>query len=639
MDEDKIEQLKKKLYSSTEKLPKMRPVNLREHNISVDKGWKEEQENIEEPKKVVKVYSFLKGLMIFAIIFLIIAFGIAYYYFTVNPNAISNSNIDIKVSGPITISAGQELSLDVDVYNNNSTILQAADLIVTYPEGTRRADDKVTSLITDRIPIGDIAAKGAQRTTIKSILLGEEGSVKNINIALEYKIPESNSLFVKEKSYPMSIGTGPVSITIDSIKEITPEQETKFIISVKSNSSDVIGDVVLKGDYPFGFDYISAKPTPSASTNSWRLGDIAPGETKKIEVDAKIFGQANQERTLRFYTGTASKSDPNQIDTTFASYSQAIALKAPFLGADVSINDSGDEIVVVRSGQFIHGQILWKNNLDVAIHDIAIEAKLSGSMADRKTVNVTGGFYKSLEDTIYWDKSNYQELSDVAPNQSGIAGFNMKIFDLTKNLGSNIRRPEVTLNFTVKGNRLNENKVPEDVKSSASRVIRIASDILLKTSLLYTDGPFENSGPVPPVVDNKTTYTVNIKVFNSYNTVKNAVYTAKLPIYVEWLGKVNPSTASSTVIYSPENRTVTWNMGDVSAGSGFSSVPKEMSFQVGFVPSITQEYQTPVIVTDQRIAGTDSFTNTVVDYNDNVLNTDIKNDSKYILDWGKVVGK
>lgn len=647
-NEGKIEELKKKLYSNTDHVPKMKHVKLHEHNVSVDRGWeerdlKEEDEELEEKPKsgytLDKFYPFLKGLVVFSVIFLIVALGIAYYYFNVSPNVISNANINITVSGPVVVSAGEVLSLDVDIFNNNPAALEIADLIISYPEGTRRADDRVTSLVTERIPIGDIAANGTQRTTIKVILLGEEGSSKDINVSLEYKMPGSNSIFSKGKTYPIGISTGPVSINVDSIKEITPEQESKFVVSVKSNSSDVIRDVVLRADYPFGFDYIKASPSPSASNNSWRLGDIAPGETKKLEVNARIFGQANQERTVRFYAGTGSAKDPNEIDALFASVSHTINLQSPFLGADIAINGSGNEIIVVKSGQLIQADILWKNNLDVSIHNVSIEAKIAGIDVDRKSIVADGGFYKSIEDVIYWEESNSPELEEVAPNQHGTSKFNMKVFELTKDLASNLRRPEITLNFTVKGNRVNENNVPEEVASQASRKIRVSSDLELNTVLLYNDGPFVNTGAIPPKVEKETTYTANVKVYNSYNNIRGAIYTAKLPIYVKWLGKVSPMTASSTVVYNSENRTITWNAGDIAPGTGYISNPKEMSFQVGFTPSLSQENQSPVIVDNQRIAGTDSFTNAVLSANGYSLTTQIKFDSKYDMGLDKVVGR
>ncbi|MEI6042189.1 MAG: hypothetical protein WCQ00_01320 [bacterium] len=641
-DEEKIEELKKKLYSRVDNLPKMKHAKLHEHHVLVNRDWDEKGEQAGIPKIEYgknKTHSFLKGMAVFAVIFFLIAAAIAYYFFMVSPNTISNANIGINISGPITVSAGQELSLDVSIFNNNSVAIESADLVVTYPEGTRNSVDKVTSLVTDRTPIGDIAAGANQRVTIKSILLGEEGSTKNISIALEYKMPGTNSLFIKQKDYPIGIGTGPVSVTVDSVKEITPEQNTKFTVSVKSNSSDVIRDVVLRSEYPFGFNYISAVPGPSSSNNSWRLGDIAPGEVKKIVVEAKIFGQANQERTVRFYAGTAQAKDPNEIDTTFASYSQTVNLKDPFLGADVAINGKGSEIVIVNSGQFIQGDILWKNNLDVSVHNVQILGVLNGVSVDRSSIIAEGGFYKSSDDTLSWEKSTNPELEDIAPNQSGSVHFNMKVFDLTKDLASNLRRPEVTLVFSVKGTRLNENKVSEEVTSQASRKIRVASDLALDTRLLYNDGPFENTGPLPPRVDSKTTYTANVKISNSYNNVRGVIYTASLPIYVKWLGNVSPMTASSTVVYDAENRTVTWNAGDIAPGTGYISNPKEMTFQVELLPSLSQQGQSPIIVSNQRIAGTDSFTNTVVTANGYSLNTQIKLDSKYDMDLDKVVGK
>ena len=646
-DEGKIEELKKKLYSKTAELPTMKHVRMHDRRYDVERNWDEKEQQDQagmqgnlsgDGYNKNKFYPFLKGLIVFAIIFLIVALGVAYYFFKVNPNTISNSNIDINVSGPVIVSAGQELSLDVNVFNNNSVALESADLVVTYPDGTRRADDKVTSLITDRVPIGDIQAGNTQRTTIKSILLGEAGSTKDINIALEYKVPGTSSLFVKEKSYSIGISTGAVSIAVDSVKEITPEQQTTFNVSVKSNSSDIIRDVVFKTDYPFGFDYVSAEPAPSSANNIWRLGDLAPGEIKTIAVNAKIFGQANQERTIRFSAGTAQMNNPNEIGTAFASFSKSINLTAPFLAADVSLNGIGDEIVITNSGTRIQGEILWKNNLDVPIHDVSLEGKINGVIIDRATVNPSNGFYKSGDDTMYWDKSTDKELEDLAPGQSGLSRFSINVFPLTKDLASNLRRPEGSLTFTIKGNRINENNVPEEVTSQTSRKIRVTTDLGMDSILTYNTGAFANTGPIPPRMDKETTYTINVKISNSFNSVKKGIYTAKLPIYVKWLGNVSPASASGTVTYSQENRTITWNTGDINPGTGYNTNSKEISFQVGFTPSLSQKGTSPVIVSNQRLAGTDSFTGAMVSVDGRNLDTKAIYDPKYSLDFG-VVGK
>ena len=72
--------------------------------------------------------------MLFSILF-------AYLSFRGGGNSISSDNIEIGLSGPVSIGAGEVLSLEIDVLNKNSVDLETADLLVEYPDGSRSAVD------------------------------------------------------------------------------------------------------------------------------------------------------------------------------------------------------------------------------------------------------------------------------------------------------------------------------------------------------------------------------------------------------------------------------------------------------------------------------------------------------------------
>jgi zona occludens toxin (predicted ATPase) len=61
--------------------------------------------------------SFIKKLLGFSFVLLIIAIAFAAYVTYSGTNLVSNNNIDINLVGPVTSPAGEELSLDVDVTN------------------------------------------------------------------------------------------------------------------------------------------------------------------------------------------------------------------------------------------------------------------------------------------------------------------------------------------------------------------------------------------------------------------------------------------------------------------------------------------------------------------------------------------
>jgi len=68
-----------------------------------------------------------------------------------------------------------------------------------------------------------------------------------------------------------------------------------------------------------------------------------------------------------------------------------------------------------------------------------------------------------------------------------------------------------------------------------------------------------NTGPVPPKVEQPTTYTVVWTVDNTSSAVGNAKVTATLPPHVKWLNETSPSGES--VSYDQNSGLVTWEIG------------------------------------------------------------------------------
>lgn len=657
IDDSKIEDLKKKLFSNSgEKLPPVPRSKLQRHSVIVNSEWKDEGEDgvlvKNEDDISFNTYGGAKGLdvrptkakgltlkKILAIVsvFFVLALGFAGYTFYTGSNFVSNNNIDIKLLGPVTSPAGEELSLDVDITNRNTTNLILADLVITYPEGTRNADDRVTNMTQDRIPLGVIEQGRTVRQTIRSVLFGEENSKKNIKVSLEYRIEGSNNIFVKDKQYPIFIGSSPIAVNVESATEVVPEQENEFRITIRSNSSSIIKGLIFKAEYPFGFDFVSAVPSTAGDNTTWILGDIKPGEEREIVLRGRILGGELQERVFRFYTGTEDATDKMAIGTVFVNNSTAITLKKPFLSADISLDGKTDSVYVARAGEGIQGEITWQNNLDVPINDAVIQARITGPMLDKASIEGNQGFYRSVDNTIVWDNSTIKDLAEIKSGDVGRLQFSFAALKPSTENNSTFRRESLKVELSIRAKRLNEDKVPQEVVSNVMRTVKIASDLSLTTRLVRNVGPFVNTGPLPTMPEQASTYTVLVSLKNSYNSVKDVVYTATLPQYVEWLGQTYPT--NSPVTYNADKRQISWQVGDLQPGTGFAQSAKEFAFQVSFLPSVGQVGSTPVIITNQRIAGKDNFTGQISEKTVDELDIKIETDPKFRFGDDKVGGE
>jgi hypothetical protein len=156
----------------------------------------------------------------------------------------------------------------------------------------------------------------------------------------------------------------------------------------------------------------------------------------------------------------------------------------------------------------------------------------------------------------------------------------------------------------------------------------------LDAETVYSVGPFVNFGPIPPKAEQPTTYTIIWRANNTYNNIENAFVTATLPIYVEWLGKISPS--SEEVMYNPLTRTVAWRVGNLNSWTGSLSDPREVAFQVSLLPSLSHLGSSPVLVSNPHIIGTDKFTLTDISETISSLTTQITTDPINSSNAGKV---
>jgi hypothetical protein len=129
----------------------------------------------------------------------------------------------------------------------------------------------------------------------------------------------------------------------------------------------------------------------------------------------------------------------------------------------------------------------------------------------------------------------------------------------------------------------------------------LGSLLSLEAASSFGQGPFNNSGPTPPRAESPTTYTVTWTVKNSSNAIANAGVTAVLPPYVVY------KEGQTSFTYDAASRTVRWDLGELKAGTGYTSAAKVGSFQVTLNPSISQVGQTPALTGSAVLNGTDRY--------------------------------
>lgn len=559
-------------------------------------------------------------LLIGSFVFLAISLAVALFMILGGGNSVSSDNVNITIGGPIQIGGGQELSLDIGIENRNNVDLQLVDLIIDYPEGAKTADERRSDIKRERVNVGDISSGEFAHKLFKVVLFGEEGTTQEIKASIEYRVPGSNAIFEKEKTFSIVLNSSPVSIVTKGLKEITSGQPATFEVTITSNSEKPLKNLILKAQYPFGYSFKEASPSASDGNDVWRIDTLAPKETKTIKISGTLQGQNNEDRYFKFSLGNKSSSDDREVGTVLALSSQIISIKKSFLGVDLTFNNSDADEYASADGGVISANIDWVNNTQDAISNTEVIAVFSGNILDKSSVLVSdGGFFDSSQNTITWNKRSSDNLENISPGERGRLTFSFKVRSLDRNA------LQLKVDVGAKAQRLSEDNVEQQINSVTSKVVKITTGLHLASKVLYYTGPLENSGPIPPKAESETTYTVVWTVTNNLNNVSNAKVTAKLPSYVSWNNVVSPT--SERVTYDETTGSVVWDVGSVPAEAGFAKPKKEVAFQITLKPSLTQVGTSPILIEEQNLVGRDDYSSASVQDTRNSLSTRLSNDT------------
>jgi hypothetical protein len=639
-----IEKLQQDLYSR-DKPPVIDEERYAPSSKPVDgvKGtWSSTTKPVHKPKKkrkfvpkILLTFNLLKKVLILATVFFVLAIAVAVFVIRGGINLVSTQNVELEVSGLTIIEGGEELALDIALKNGNRVALENVFITVEYPSGARDALNVNKTLTRQEEQIDKVSAKGEASRTFRSVLFGEQNSVKSIRISAEYKTEGSEAVFTREEIYEVVIRSSPVNITLSAPQEINAGQELSLNLEVSSNSTSPVKDLRVSLDFPVGFTLLSATPTADFENRVWKIENLEPRDIVTINIKGRLDGAVNEEKPFRAVIGSPHPDNDQAVGVEFISAVESVVIQKPFINLAANINGSLSGDYVGRVDERIRVDIDWANNLPIDLSDVSLEATLQGSAFPRASVSVNDrGFYRSLDNTVVWNKNTFKPFFQVRPGQSGTLSFAFKTSNEEWATSSRLREGLVTLSITMKGTRFLESRPPETVFATISRVVKIQGDLSLDAETVYSVGPFVNFGPIPPKAEQPTTYTVTWSAKNTYNNVENAFVTASLPVYVEWLGKISPS--GEGVIYNPLTRTVAWNVGNLNSWTGFLSNPRQVSFQVSLLPSLSHLGSSPVLVNNPYIIGTDKFTLTDISETNSSLTTKITTDPIYSSKSGVV---
>ena len=624
----RLESMQKKIYRDKPAEDMLEPEStlLPRRQFAAKTSWDIPEEEVKLEKKSL-TSSFLFKIFLFSVIFFVLAIGVAAYLFYGGFNIISGRNIEIKIQGPSIIKAGDEINLQTTIANNNKAPLDSVSLIFSYPPGTLNALDRASAFPIDEQEVGVVGEKQVVNISSRAIIFGERNSEQEIVVTMEYRLPDSNAIYTKEKVFKLVMGASPIDLSLDLPAELNAGQEFPLIIKLVSNSETVLKNVSLTLEYPAtGFMFKNAEPEPLSGGHVWSLGDIPAGSERIIKINGILEGQNEDVKSFRARVNSSPVgSISGDGDFEYGEAFATAVLKRSFVNLGLAVNGSTRPEVVIKPGGEVTVTLSWGNNLPNRLLENKLVVKLIGNIIDKYSVISSEGFYNSIDDTITWDRTNTPGLSELDPGETGDSSFKFKLVNL--NQADILNRPSFEIVAFFEGQRIDVGQLSEKVINDSKKLIKIETETAFDARSVYSVGPLKNSGPVPPKVGQETSYVVVWSIANTTNALNQGKVKTTLPAYVSWTGSFSP--ASEKVVYDPNTREVSWLAGEIAAGTGQNIPAREVYFQVSITPSLSQLGQSVRLTNKTGFQAMDSFTNTVIVKEADAVTTELTNDPNF----------
>lgn len=576
----------------------------------------------ELPLPPVKKRRYRLFILAASIVFFIITAVASSIYLFFGANQISAKNITLSLEVPFSVAAGEVLPVQVSISNQNSVAVDSATLIINYPSGTHSADESNREMYEERIPIETISPGQAINVPLKAVFFGEENEVKDIKASIEYRVTGSNGTFFKEaEPQQVQISSSPVVIRVTGVDKISSGQEMVLKLELKSNSPTAQKNVLVSASYPNSFAFSESDPEPDYGRNGWLIPELGAGAIYTIEVKGIVEGQANENYEIQLKAGNPQSGNPATMGSVLSQTKYSYTIEKPFTNVVVEVNGDKDGQAVMSPGVEAEVVVSIKNTLEETIYDMRVDIEPKGNLIRDDLLVIEKGFYDSATKRIRYEVSGIPDLAEVLPGETRKFTFKVKPDE-----------NQTTASFNVSTNvyarRVNEARAAETLIATDQTEVKYSSNIFFGRQLGYNDGPFTDTGPVPPVADTATTYTVTLVAGAGVNDLSGVIVTTNLPQYVEWVDKTD---GEGQVEVDPVSKKLTWNVGEVSALKS-----KTLKFQVSMKPSVTQVGRNAIVIGEQEMRATDKFTNVSLRVQQSALDNELSTELGFARGNGNI---
>ncbi|PIS05146.1 MAG: hypothetical protein COT81_02725 [Candidatus Buchananbacteria bacterium CG10_big_fil_rev_8_21_14_0_10_42_9] len=575
----------------------------------------------------------LRNILLPAALILIIVLGIGWLSTILfrSGGEYRGNSVEVEFFGPEEITSGDEVTFTLRYSNLEKVSLNNVELVLRYPGAFTFKESKPvpSNDFQNSWNIGTLAAGESGKIEIVGTLVGEIGEIINIDSSVTFEPENFGSTFKETDTFSTQITDTLLELTIEGPQETVPEKQITYTIKYLNNSDHDLENLQIRADYPLGFVFQSAEPDPSVerfaseteeiqTNNFWHIESLDKLEEGEIKITGGYLPDNDVTKEFSVKFGFLRDEEfAIQQEKTFVTK----LVKHNFV-LDLIINGS-DLDQAINFGNTLNYTIGYNNLGNQTLSDVVIVMNLDSEIIDWESISDNlGGQIDEESGTITWNKDVLPQLAAIGPLAQGGINFALRI----KNFDELDRQSdELSVVSTAVANLGRIDNVESGVEVRSSDIKNsINTQVELRAEARYfnQDNIAVGSGPIPPVVGQKTTYRVYWLINNSFHRIQNVEVKTVLPDNVEFADKFLVSTGE--LVYSSTDNEVVWSIGNIPENKSFDEV--NVWFDVILTPTSDQKGKIASLTNPVTLTATDAVTNSLVSTAVEAITSNLFND-------------
>ncbi|MCX6745229.1 MAG: hypothetical protein NTX82_06945 [Candidatus Parcubacteria bacterium] len=572
---------------------------------------------------------------------ILIASLLGFFVFRPQPK-FGGDKINLEIKAPFNVSAGEKVNYQIRLTNNEEVSLTKSRLTVYLPAGyifnnsnlpaAANTEQNATITSIKTWDIGDLFIGQNKILDINGNLIGPMNSRQVISATLSYIPANFSSEFQKNLNFTTEINDSLLALNPEYTTQVADNELTEIKVKISNKSQDTpIINFQLELDFPPEFNLYSSQ----LLNKDQKASPVKIDKNSKAETSPKLIDVTSllpQEEKTVIYYGKFTVTESQNIKLALLSklkgpaeeyFSQKDAeLNFEIVKGDLLTNlilQGSNQNKPLTLGENLNYLLSIENKSKKVLGDIKVRAVLDSVFLDWPSLNDKNKGMTE-DNQILWTNQQIPGLALLLPEEEVTISFQIKLKNLqdVKNF-----QPEdllVKSFFEAQINKIN-NADTQLISQSNTITNEFNTNLGLSAEGRYfgTNSETLGSGPLPPIVGQKTTYKIFWKLTNSLHEISNIEIKAKMPGYMNYEDQNNISTGN---IYKNQDNEIVWQIARIPNTINQATA----EFAISLTPQSQDVSKILTLLQDVTVTTTDSQTKGQITLTQPGLTTNLDSD-------------